>query len=259
MSGAAQSGESRSAKATLIEVCLDSAESAKAAEGGGAGRVELCADLVEGGTTPSAGMIATTRRQIEIGLQVMIRPRGGDFCYSALEVECMLRDVELARELGADGVVVGALTPDGTVDRPLTARLVAAAAPLPVTFHRAFDMTREPAAALEALIELGIERLLTSGQESSALEGLELIAELIEQAGERIVVMPGCGITPRNLDRVLATGAREVHVVGTDSVASPMRFRNPRCFMGTALHAPEYQRPVTTAERVRAFADPTAT
>lgn len=244
--------------APLIEVCLDSAESARAAEDGGADRVELCASLVEGGITPSAGMIAATRRQINIGLQVMIRPRGGDFCYSALEVDGMLHDIEVARDLGADGVVLGALTPDGRVDRVLTARLVAAAAPMPVTFHRAFDMTREPAAALDALIELGIERLLTSGQEASALEGLELIAELIEQAGERIAVMPGCGITPRNLDQVLAaTGAREVHVVGTDSVGSPMQFRNPRCFMGTALYAPEYQRSVTTTERVRAFIDKT--
>ncbi len=242
----------------LIEVCLDSAESARAAADGGADRVELCAGLVEGGITPSAGMIATTRQHIDIGLQVMIRPRGGDFCYSDLEADCMLRDVELARDLGADGVVLGCLTPDGTVDRALTARLIAAAAPLPVTFHRAFDMTREPAAALEALIELGIERLLTSGQEGSAIEGLELIAELIEQAGDRIVIMPGCGITPRNLHRVLATGAREVHVVGTELETSPMRFRNPRCFMGTALHSPEYQRPVTTAVRIRAFVDPTA-
>lgn len=242
--------------APLIEVCLDSAESANAAADGGADRVELCAGLVEGGTTPSAGMIAATRQRIEIGLQVMIRPRGGDFCYSPAEVDCMLRDIEVARDQGADGVVLGALTPDGTVDRRLTERLVAAADPLSVTFHRAFDMTREPTAELEALIELGIERLLTSGQEASALEGLELIAELIQQAGDRIVVMPGCGITPRNLDRVLTTtGAREVHVVGTDSVASPMRFRNPRCFMGTALFTAEYERSVTTAERVRAFVD----
>lgn len=206
-----------SAQAPLIEVCLDSAESAQAAADGGADRVELCASLVEGGITPSAGMIAATRQQIDVGLQVMIRPRGGDFCYSASEVDGMLHDIEVARDLGADGVVLGALTPDGRVDRSLTARLIAAAAPLGVTFHRAFDMTREPAEALDALIELGIERLLTSGQEASALEGLELIAELIARAAGRMIVMPGCGITPRNLDRVLATGAREVHVVGTDS------------------------------------------
>lgn len=244
----------------LIEVCLDSAESAQAAADGGADRVELCAGLVEGGTTPSAGMIATTRQRIDIGLQVMIRPRGGDFCYSPAEVDCMLRDIEMARDLGADGVVCGVLLPDGTVDRPLTARLIEAAQPLGLTFHRAFDMTHEPFAALEALIELGVERVLTSGQESSALEGLDLITELVERAGDRIVVMPGCGITPRNLGRILAaTGAREAHVVGTDLETSPMRFTNPRCFMGTALHTPEYQRSVTTADRVRAFIDPAVT
>ena len=238
----------------IFEVCLDSARSARAAAEGGADRVELCANLVEGGTTPSAGEIAVARRSIEIGLQVMIRPRGGDFCYSELEVEAMRHDIGVAKDLGADGVVFGLLSPDGTVDRDLTAGLIAAARPLSVTFHRAFDMTVDPFDALETLVELGVDRVLTSGQEGSALEGLELLAELIERAGERIVVMPGCGITPRNLPRLLrATGAREVHVVGTEATESPMQFRNPRCFMGTSLHTPEYHRQVTTAERIRAF------
>ncbi|MCP3957067.1 MAG: copper homeostasis protein CutC [bacterium] len=242
----------------LVEVCLDSAESAVAAEEGGAHRVELCAGLVEGGITPSAGTIHTTRRSIDIGLQVMIRPRGGDFCYSPTEVEIMLRDLEVAREAGADGVVFGALLPDGRTDAELTARLIAASRPMSVTFHRAFDMTRDPSEALETLIELGIDRVLTSGQEAGVMEGLELVAELIRKAGDRIVVMPGCGITPRNLGQVLrATGAREVHVVGTEAVDSPMRYRNPRCFMGTALHTPEYRREVTSPERVRAFLSPT--
>lgn len=237
-----------------IEVCLDSAESAAAAEAGGADRVELCADLLEGGITPSAGMIAATRRRVSIGLMVMIRPRGGDFCYSEAEVEAMLHDLVVARDLGADGVVFGCLNPDGTIDRQLTARLIEAARPLRVTFHRAFDMTRDPFEALETLIDLGVDRLLTSGQEPGVLEGLDLIAELAERAGDRLIVMPGCGITPRSLDRVVAaTGVREVHVVGTDLVDSSMHFRNPRVFMGTALTAPEYQRTVTTAERVRAF------
>ncbi len=240
----------------IVEVCLDSPESALAAERGGADRVELCAALVEGGITPSAGAIRATRRAISIGLQVMIRPRGGDFCYSPAEVECMLEDLEVAKEAGADGVVFGALDPAGDVDVELTHRLIEAARPMSVTFHRAFDMTRDPFAALRALIELGVDRLLTSGQEAGVMEGLELIADLVRRAGDDLVVMPGCGITPRNLSRVLAeTKVREVHVVGVETAESPMRFRNPRCFMGTALYTPEYSQQVTSAEKVRAFLD----
>lgn len=236
----------------LVEVCLDSADSALAAQQGGADRVELCDNLIEGGTTPSAGMIAATRGAIAIGLQVMIRPRGGDFCYSPLEIEAMLRDIAVAQDLGADGVVFGALRAGGTIDADLCSRLIEAALPLSVTFHRAFDMTRDPFAALETLIDLGVDRLLTSGQESTVLEGAALITELRAKARQRLVVMPGCGITPRNLRRIVTeTGAAEVHVVGNDWVESPMRYRNPNCFMGTELRSPEYQRSSTSAARVR--------
>ncbi len=235
----------------VVEVCLDSADSALAAERGGAVRVELCDNLIEGGTTPSAGMIAAARSAVDLGLMVMIRPRGGDFCYSPLEVEAMLHDLAVARDLGADGVVFGVLRPDGTIDAEICGRLIEAARPLSVTFHRAFDMTRDPLAALDTLIELGVDRLLTSGQEASALEGAELIAELVERARGRLVVMPGVGVTQRNLRRILAeTGASEIHVVGTDLVESPMAYRNRRCFMGTELRSPEYRRGVTSAERV---------
>ncbi len=235
----------------VVEVCLDSADSAVAAERGGADRVELCDNLIEGGTTPSAGMIAAARTAVDLGLMVMIRPRGGDFCYSPLEVEAMLHDLALARELGADGVVFGVLRPDGTIDVETSARLIKAARPLPVTFHRAFDMTRDPIEALDTLIKLGVERLLTSGQEASALEGAELIAELVERAGDRLTVMPGVGITSRNMQRILAeTGASEVHVVGTELAPSPMVYRNRRCFMGTELRSPEYRRSVTSADIV---------
>ncbi|MCP4661152.1 MAG: copper homeostasis protein CutC [bacterium] len=238
----------------LIEVCLDSADSAVAARQGGARRVELCDNLIEGGTTPSAGMIAATRRAVDIGLQVMIRPRGGDFCYSPRELEAMLHDIATARELGADGLVFGALTGDGTIDRATTRELIAAARPLAVTFHRAFDMTRDPIAALDTLLELGVERLLTSGQEATVADGVELVAELVRRAGDQLVVMPGCGITPRNVGRIVAeTGAREIHVVGNETVESPMRYRNPRCFMGGELRSPEYRRSVTAAAQIRAF------
>ncbi len=245
------SEDAKTSRDVVVEVCLDSADSAVAAERGGADRVELCDNLIEGGTTPSAGMIAATRKAVELGLQVMIRPRGGDFCYSPLEVEAMMHDIAVARDLGADGVVFGVLRPDGTIDAELSRRLIDATRPLSVTFHRAFDMTRDPFQALDTLIELGVDRLLTSGQEASALEGSALIAELMKRAQGRLAVMPGVGVTRRNMGRILSeTGAGEIHVVGTEMAQSPMHYRNRRCFMGTELRSPEYRRAVTSSERV---------
>jgi copper homeostasis protein len=239
----------------LVEVCIDSVESAVAAQEGGAQRVELCANLLEGGTTPSAGAIELARRSIDIDLSVMIRPRGGDFCYSDLEFEVMARDVVRARELGADAVVIGILKEDGFVDVERTARLAELARPLKVTFHRAFDMSRDPHESLEALIGLGIDRVLTTGQEDSVWEGLERVAELVKQAGARIVVMPG-GCSDAKVQVVVArTGAREVHVVGTRTVESRMRHRNLRCFMGGALRPPEFSWTVTDGARIRAMVD----
>ena len=170
--------------------------------------VELCADLLEGGITPSAGTIALARERLDIRLHVIIRPRGGDFCYSETEFAVMLRDIATAKALGADGVVIGVLQPDGAIDAARTAALIAAARPMRVTFHRAFDVTRDPFEALETLIALGVERVLTSGQEASALEGADLIAELVRRAGERIIVMPGGGIRERNVQKILAATAR---------------------------------------------------
>lgn len=240
----------------LIEVCLDSTDSAVAAQAGGAARVELCDNLVEGGTTPSAGMIAATRRAIDIGLHVMIRPRGGDFCYGPSEVEAMLHDIGVVRELGAEGVVFGALLPDGRIDEGLSLRLLEEARPLSVTFHRAFDMSRDPFEALEALQRIGVDRLLSSGQEAHVLDGLDLLAELVQRSAGGPIVMPGCGVTPGNARRVVeATGASEIHVVGTETTDSPMRFRNTRCSMGTELRSPEYGRSVTTERVVRDFLD----
>ena len=165
-----------------LEVCIDSADGAAAAEAGGAGAVELCAALVEGGITPSLGLVRATRAACDIELNVMVRPRGGDFVYDRRELEAMHHDVAAFREAGADGVVLGVLRPDGTVDEERVADLVAAARPLRVTFHRAFDMTRDPRAALETLIELGVDRVLSSGQEASAPAGVRLLTELVEQA-----------------------------------------------------------------------------
>lgn len=238
----------------VLEVCVDSAEAAIAAQEGGADRVELCANLMEGGTTPSAGAIQHARRSIRIGLQVMIRPRGGDFCYSDADFEVMKLDIEAAKRLGADGVVFGILMPDGRVDEARTHDLIRLARPLSVTFHRAFDMSREPFESLETLIRLGVDRLLTSGQEASALEGLDLIADLGEAAGSRIVVMPGGGITETNFARIVGgSGASEIHVAALSLHDGPMKFRNLRCFMGGVLRSPEFSISVTDPEAVRSF------
>jgi copper homeostasis protein len=238
----------------VLEVCIDSVEAAIAAQEGGADRVELCANLLEGGTTPSAGAIQLARARVEIGLNVMIRPRGGDFCYSDVEFEVMKLDVELAKELGADGVVFGVLNQDGSVDVERTGALVELARPMSVTFHRAFDMTRDPHEAMDALIELGIDRVLTSGQESSVLEGLDLITDLVRKAGDRIIVMPGAGITERNVKTIVErSGAKEVHVAAPMSVESRMRYRNVRCFMGGELRPPEFTLTTTDPNRIQAF------
>ena len=186
----------------ILEVCVDSVESAVAAERGGADRVELCDNLLEGGTTPSGGAVETARALLGLKVHVMIRPRGGDFCYSPIEFDVMRRDVELAKRLGADGVVIGLLTEDATVDLERTRTLVELARPMSVTFHRAFDMARDPYQALEDLVSLGVDRVLTSGQEASVVEGLDLLAELVRRAGDRIVVMPGGGLAERNVAKV---------------------------------------------------------
>jgi len=238
----------------FLEACVDSVEAAMAAQEGGAQRVELCANLLEGGTTPSAGSIQLARQRIDIGLQVMIRPRGGDFCYTDVEFEIMKLDIEMAKKLGADGVVIGILNPDGTIDRARTRELVELARPMNVTFHRAFDMARDPYQALADLVELGVDRVLTSGQEITAFEGLDLLASLVQQAGERIVVMPGGGIHERNIQRIVEqSGAREVHAAAPITIASAMEYRNPNCFMGGELRPPEFALEVTDPNRVRAM------
>ena len=241
-------------KSIVLEACIDSVAAALAAQAGGANRVELCANLLEGGTTPSAGTIQLARERIDIDLNVIIRPRGGDFCYSDAEFEVMKLNIALAKKLGANGVVIGILREDGSVDVERTGHLVETARPMSVTFHRAFDMTRDPYEALEQIIKLGIDRILTSGQEYSVLEGLDLITGLIEKASDRIIVMPGGGITERNIKKIVAqSGAREVHVAAWASVESRMEHRNSRCFMGGELRPPEFALTVTDAGRIREF------
>jgi len=239
----------------LIEACVDSVPSALAAETGGAGRVELCDNLIEGGTTPSAGTIAECRARLRIAVFVMIRPRGGDFLYSDVEYDVMRRDIAHARTLGADGVVLGLLEADGRVDVERTRALVQAARPLSVTFHRAFDVARDPEAALDSLVGLGIDRVLTSGQAPTAPEGAVLIAHLVRRAAGRIGILPGCGIDETNVRELVAqTGAREVHVRGTSPVRTRMAHRNPRVSFRAAVDGDDSVLGVTDVERIRAMA-----
>jgi copper homeostasis protein len=240
------------------EICLESADDVAAAAEAGADRVELCAALFEGGITPSAGMIeqAVAAADGRIKVHVIIRPRGGDFIYTPSEAEVMLRDIRTAKAAGADGVVIGALTPDAEIDTGLCARLVEAARPLSVTFHRAFDVTRTPEKAFEDVISLGVDRLLTSGAAPSALEGADLIARLVETAAGRIIVMPAAGINERTAARVAEqTGARELHFTASEALRSKSRFQPAGIYMGGALYPPETTRSVTTPARVRAIID----
>lgn len=201
----------------LLEIAANSAESALAAQAGGADRIELCENLGEGGTTPSYGTLALARERLRIPLYVLIRPRAGDFVYSPAEWEVMRRDVELCARLGCDGVVVGALDAGGAVDAAGCRALVDAAGPMGITFHRAFDVAADRAAALEAVVALGCERILTSGGADNALEGAAAIAIDIARAAGRLALMAGAGLNPGNLAATAqATGAREFHASARD-------------------------------------------
>ncbi len=204
-------------------------------------------------------MMRQARVTADIGLHVIVRPRGGDFLFDDDEFAIMRSDIETAKAEGADGVVIGLLTRAGEVDTVRTRELISLARPLSVTFHRAFDMTREPFDALGALIELGVDRVLTSGQEATVLEGLPMVAELVRRAERRIVVMPGGGITSRNVERIIATAKpKEIHFAALEPTASPMEFIRPHVFMGGELRPPEYDRHVTSAASIRAVMAKTA-
>ena len=234
-----------------LEICAGSVESVVAARNGGAARVELCAALEIGGITPSKGLIAQARQVEGIDLNVIIRPRGGDFLYDEYEAACMIEDIRTCKQLGADGVVIGALTADGDIDTALCSRLVAAAGGMSVTFHRAFDMCRDPRQALEELIALGCDRVLTSGQATTAETGIPLLKELVGLAAGRIIIMPGCGVNSANAARILQeTGATEIHASARKSVGSGMRFRHSGVSMGNP-DSDEYARKETDAQEVR--------
>lgn len=236
----------------VLEICADSVESAVAAERGGAQRVELCSDLLEGGITPSHGLIAQVRRRILIDLFVMIRPRGGDFCYSDQELELMEEDIRQARALGANGLVLGVLDEQAEVDVDGTGRLVECAAPLPVTFHRAIDMTPNPCASLEDVVKTGARRVLTSGGAAKVTEGAAVVAGMVEAARGRLAVMAGGGITPQTIARVAEeTGATEFHASLRTPVVSPVRYRRQGVEMGE-VHDREFVRHGVREENVRA-------
>jgi copper homeostasis protein len=243
----------------ILEICCGDIESAIAAKRGGAHRVELCAALSEGGVTPSPGLIGSAVALGGIKVNVLIRPRGGDFVYSPAEVECMIRDIEFCKRAGCHGVVVGALRPDGSIDEEVTEVLVAAAGRMSVTFHRAFDLCRDPFEALDALISLGVDRLLTSGQAPTARQGAATLKELVKRAAGRIVIMPGSGVNPDNAAEIFKlTHATEIHASARAPQLSAMTFRRTDVAMGTP-GADEYSRLVTSpavvASIIRNIAD----
>jgi len=232
-----------------VEICVDSLESATAAERGGAKRVELCSDLLEGGITPSAGLIATARKKVSIGLHVMIRPRGGDFYYSDDAFDVMRRDVLMAKQLGADGVVFGLLDLEANVDVQRTRQLADLAKPLKTTFHRAFDVSADLRQSLEDVVEAGADRILTSGGAETAVGGIAALYDLVKRAKDRVIIMACGGIDDQNVGVVLEkTCVREIHAGLRTPVESPMRYRRKRISMG--ISGAGYQRFVVQESRV---------
>lgn len=235
----------------LIEICLESATSVLRAQQGGADRVELCSDLFEGGCTPSLGTFRVARKLSTLPINVMIRPRGGDFCYSDDEFDIMLEDVKAFKEEGANAAVFGILLPDGEIDMERSRRFIEAARPMDVTFHRAFDMTPDAFVSLDKLIELGVDRVLTSGLEATVPEGAEMLAELVKRAGNRIIVMPGCGITERNFGKMKKIiGAKEYHVFLPEEQPSRMQYHPEHIYMGGLLRQSEFTLSQTASARV---------
>jgi len=210
-----------------LEIIGFNIESCIAAQEAGANRIELCASPGEGGTTPSYAFIKEAREKLDIDLYVMIRPGGGDFLYSDDDFEIMKNDVAICKQLGCDGIVTGILTADGKVDKKRCKELIELAYPLEATFHRAFDRVADPFEALEDIIELGFERILTSGLKPKAIDSLELLSKLIKQSDERIIIMPGSGVTAENIITIAeSTGAKEFHSSATFVKQSEMQFHN---------------------------------
>jgi copper homeostasis protein len=234
-----------------LEICANSVASCIAAQQGGAKRIELCDNLLEGGTTPSYATIALAREKVSIDIYPIIRPRGGDFLYTDLEFEIMQKDIAVCKQLGCNGVVIGLLTANGRVDVERTQILVEQAWPMGVTFHRAFDMTEDPLQALEDIIGTGCERILTSGQRNTAIEGTELLKTLVKLAEGRIIIMAGSGVRANNIESLIQeTGATEFHTSARTYIDSKMVYRNPHVSMGGIPGVPEYGISQTNADEV---------
>jgi copper homeostasis protein len=237
-----------------LEICVDSVESAINAQAAGADRVELCDNLIEGGTTPGYGSIVSARTNLDIGLHVIIRPRGGDFLYSDLEFDIMRRDIEICGECGVDGIVTGILLAGGNIDVERTAKLFEFAYPMSTTFHRAFDMCNDPVQGLEDVIATGASRLLTSGMKNNTQDGIELIRQLVIQADERIIIMPGGGIDETNVALIVtATKVREIHLTGRNTIDSEMIFRRQGINMGNIPGIPEFSRKIADPDRIKSI------
>lgn len=236
-----------------VEICVDSLASVAACAEAGADRIELCAGLVEGGTTPSLGFLRQARTRFAGEIAMMIRPRGGDFLYDDAELAAMADDIRAARDHGADAVVFGCLDVEGLIDPRACERLLAACDGLPAVFHRAFDVSRDPEASLETLAGLGFTRVLTSGGEPDVIRGLSRIAALVAQAGDRITILAGGGVTPANAAELVArTGVREIHLSARSAGESPMRHRRPDIPMGAAAVPGEYERKTADPAIIRA-------
>jgi copper homeostasis protein len=215
-----------------VELCVDSLDSIDAAKDFPISRIELCSCLSEGGLTPTHGMLKLAKKKANVPIFCMIRPRSGDFLYSTNEFTCMKEDVIQMKDL-ADGYVFGILTPDGEIDAPRVQELSELCHPKEVTFHRAFDMTRDLSEALEVVIKLGIKRVLTSGSKSTCIEGKQVILSLVKQASGRISIMPGSGVTKDNIFDISGWGVDEVHLTAKKIIPSKMEFRNFDCTMGS--------------------------
>ena len=237
-----------------LEICVFSVESAISAQKFGADRVELCSCFTEGGLTPSAGTIRMVRKQLEIECYVMIRPRGGDFCYSDTEFEQMHHDIEFAKSCGVDGVVLGVLQPNGHVNIARTRELVQHASPLKVTFHRAFDLALDPFRALDDIAVCGCRRILTSGQKATAMEGLETIRKLVLHSAGRIDIMAGSGLTPDNARKFIDAGVQALHFSAKTIKPSRMTYRKPAVTMTQASTMPDYELLAVDEEKIRKMA-----
>jgi copper homeostasis protein len=237
-----------------LEICVDNVESAINAQIAGADRVELCDNLIEGGTTPGYGTIVSAKNNLDISLSVLIRPRCGDFLYTDLEYDIMRRDIDVCGESGVDGVVLGILLSDGAIDVERTEKLVELAYPMHVTFHRAFDLCHDPLRGIYDVLATGASRLLTSGQQDSAETGAELISQLVTRVGKKIIIMPGGGINVSNISSIAKmTGASEFHLSARKTAESDMIFRREGISMGSINGISEYSRKVTDPEIVRSI------